>query len=612
MKLPYRTELNALAETYAQARSTEIDPIRHAVDAVGGDPALFIGSGGSMVIAELAAYLHEERCRQPGRACTALEALEAPQLSRRGGLLFSSSAKHPDAKRVFEDFRRRRFAPAVLVTHRDTQEVQEAAGLDTLVVTLPPLAQGDGFLATGSILQLATLLLRAHGLENGLPSILPGVGADEGPLRDEVLVLAPSSLRSVATDIEVRLVESGLAAVQVSDYRNFAHGRHTGFARRSERVTVIALSASNSEALATGTVGTLPDRCDVRRWHVDGSWEEALITLLHRSMRLAGTAGDRVGLDVARPRVPTFGRRLYRLSLHRRLPGRPVGGIERKLLAAGFGDDEAARTFYEEAASAWREQVARERFAGVVLDYDGTVCWTQQRLKLPELAVRDRLCRILDDGALIGFASGRGRSLHVDLRRWLPPEQWDRVIVGLYNGGVVLSLSDELPDLREPTAWSHAVVSAITAMPNAGRLGLTERGAQVTVNALGVSERSTITGMVLDHLMAAEVQASVAVSGHSIDVVPHTSSKLAVVRRVAERAAGSTLAIGDQGQVGGNDHALLAGHPATLTVDRCSADSDSCWFIGTGDRVGPALLEAHLRSLLRRRGGLALTGLEVA
>lgn len=612
VKLPYRTELDALTGTYARARSVEIGPIRHALDMVGSGPALFIGSGGSMAVAELAAYLHEERCRQPGKACTSLEALDAPQLSRRGALLFSSSAKHPDAQRVFEDFRRRRFAPAVLATHRDAESVQGTAGLDTLVLSLPPLEQVDGFLATGSILQLATLLLRAHAPAAELPSSLPDAGPDEAPLRDEVLVLTPSSLRSVAVDLEVRLVESGLAAVQVSDYRNFAHGRHTGFARRSNRVTVIALSASDSEALATGTTATLPERCDVRRWHADGPWEEAVITLLHRSMRLAATAGDRVGLDVARPQVPTFGRRLYRLPLRRRVPGRPVGGIERKLLAAGCGNDDDARALYEQAALAWHEQVRQERFAGVVLDYDGTVCWTQRRFELPELAVQDRLRSILDTGAIVGFASGRGRSLHADLRRWVPPAQWERVIVGLYNGGVVLTLSDELPDLREPTAWSRAVAGALTAMPNAERLEVVERGAQVSVSPLGVSEQSALVGMVSDRLTAAEVQASVATSGHSIDIVPPTSSKLAVVGCVAERAGGSTLAIGDQGQVGGNDHALLAEGPATLSVDRCSGDPGSCWFVGAGDRVGPALLETQLRSLRRRRGGLALTGLEVA
>lgn len=612
MKLPYRTELDALAATYACARDADVDGLRRALQLIGGGPALFIGSGGSMAIAELAASLHEGSCRQPGQACTSLEALVAPQLARRGALLFSSSAKHPDARRVLEDFRRRRFTPAVLATHRAARDVAETAGLDTIVVSLPPLEQPDGFLATGSILQLATLLLRAHVPDIELPPSLQEPVSRELPLRDEVLVLHSPALRSVAVDLEVRLVESGLAAVQVSDYRNFAHGRHTGFARRSDRVSVIALSDQESDALAEGTTAALPQRCDVRRWHVNGPPEVAVLTLLHRSMHLAGATGEHVGLDVARPRVPTFGRQLYRLPLSRRVPARPVGGIERKLLAAGAGDGTEMRAFYEQASVAWREKLGRERFAGVVLDYDGTVCWTQRRFELPGPEMQKRLRSVVDSGAVLGFASGRGRSLHTDLRRWVPQDLWDRVVVGLYNGGVVLSLAAELPDLREPTAWSTAAAGAIRETPSSAGLEVIERGSQVSVSALGVSDQLTLAALVGDRLAAAGVPASVAASGHSIDVVPATSTKLAVVEGVEERAGGSALRIGDQGQLGGNDHALLAGCVGTLSVDRCSADPRSCWFLGSGDRVGPALVERHLAALRPRRGGLAITGVEVA
>jgi hydroxymethylpyrimidine pyrophosphatase-like HAD family hydrolase len=611
MKPPYRIELDALSETYEQALRAEIEPVRRALESIGSGPALFIGSGGSMAVAELAAYLHERRCRQPARACTSLEALDAPQLSRRGALLFSSSAKHPDAQRVLDDFRRRRFAPAVLATHRAADEIQAMAGQDTIVVTLPSLTQPDGFLATGSILQLATLVLRAHLQDSVLAPSLSEPASGEAPLRDEILVLVPPSLRCVATDIEVRLVESGLAAVQVADYRNFAHGRHTGFSRRGSDVSVIALSDRDSDGLAAGTVELLPDCFDVRRWHVDEPWPKAVITLLYRSMCLARDAGERVGLDVARPRVPAFGRRLYRLPLSRRVPARLVGGIERKLLAGAGGDTDDVRRSYEDASATWREQLLAERFAGVVLDYDGTVCWTQRRFELPEVEMRDRLRAILDDGALLGFASGRGRSLHADLRQWVPERQWDRVIVGLYNGGVVCNLTEDLPDLREPTAWSHSAIAAIRALPNAERWEIVERGAQVSISGIGATDQAILATLVCDRLMSAGVQAIVTASGHSVDVIPATSTKLAVVDRVEEQAGGIALAIGDQGQLGGNDHALLARGPFTLSVDRCSADPGSCWFVGAGDRVGPALLARHLQFLRPRLGGLALTGVEV-
>lgn len=561
-----------------------------------------------MVLAQLAARLHEWVCRQPARACTSLELLDLPQLDRRGAMLFSSSAKHPDAQRVLEDFQRGRFGPTALVTHRAKEEVQALGSPDTHVVTLPELDQRDGFLATGSILQIATLMLRAHLDEPELPLTLAG-SHGEAELRDEVLVLCPPSLSCVAADIEVRLVESGLASVQVADFRNFAHGRHTGFARRSERTTVVVLSDAASQPLADATAATMPASADIRRWHGDGAWEMAVVALLLRSMRLAASVGERAGVDVARPAVPAFGRRLYRLPLRRRLPERRAAGVMRKLLAGGVGVDSAGQATYSVAAASWNEALAEQRFSGVVLDYDGTVCWTQRRWELPDARVRDALRDLLARGLVVGFASGRGRSLHTDLRRWVPAALWPQVVVGLYNGAVQLRLNDELPDLREPSDWSRSVIIALGNVPGVRRLEVTERGAQVSVGiAEGVLHHGQLAPVLRDRLEESGVDGQVVTSGHSVDIVMQSSTKTAVADAVEQFGGGAVLAVGDQGQLGGNDHALLARTRWTLTVDRCSADPSRCWFAGTGDRNGPALLVSYLQALRKRRDGFAVIG----
>src|SRR5947207_3254844 len=59
-------------------------------------------------------------------------------------------------------------------------------------------------------------------------------------------------------------------------------------------------------------------------------------------------------------------------------------------------------------------------------------------------------------------------------------------------------------------------------------------------------------------------------SAHAVDIVPADVTKAAVVAQVATLAAGPVLTIGDQGQLGGNDFALLACQPHSLSVDRCS------------------------------------------
>jgi hypothetical protein len=608
VKAPYRLELASLDDTYRSALAIDVDSFARAAKALGAGPAVFTGSGGSMALSRLAARLHERVCLQPSRSCTTLELLDLPQLAHRGAMLMSSSAKHPDAHRVLADFRRGRFSPAIVVTHRLAHDLAPLCGPDARIVTLPEPAQRDGFLATGSILQIATLLLRAYLGNPGLPPRLAPAAHEPSP-RDEVLVLAPPSLSCVAADLEVRLVESGLAAVQVADFRDFAHGRHTGFARRLDRTTVIVLSDHASEALAEGTATALPSDADVRRWRGEGSWAQTVVELLVRSMHMVGETGERSGLDVARPAVPAFGRRLYRLPLSRRVVERLTGGVDRKLLAAGGGGDHAARELYEEAGAAWAARLRTQRFAGLVLDYDGTVCWTHRRFDPPEEALRDALTRLLETGLVAGFASGRGRSLLDGLREWVPRRLWSQVLVGQYNGAVLLRLDEELPDLRAPTPWSRSVTAAVTG-PG---LVIEERGVQVSVSANGsVRHHGRLAASLAARLDSAGLEAQVVSSGHSVDIVAPGTSKIAVAEAVASRAGGQVLAIGDQGQVGGNDHALLSASPWTLTVDRCSADTESCWFAGSGAVVGPELLGRHLASLAPRKDGFVLARTDVS
>lgn len=613
MKAPYFDELRALDETYASILAADPVPLRAAFEELGRGPAVFVGSGGTMVLAILAARLHEWTARQPARACTALEFVDLPQMTQRGALLFTSSAKHPDAHRVMADLRRARFRPAVVLTHRSPDDVAEVAGPDVRVVQMPPLAQRDGFLATGSILQMVVALLRGYLESPMLDNRLREPTEPDTDLRREVVVLTAPALAPVACDLEVRLVESGLAAVQVADYRNFAHGRHTGFARRMEDVTVIALSDPESEALATGTVAALPAGADVRRWHHAGEAPQALVSLLVRSMRLAGSEGRRVGLDVARPTVPTFGRQLYRLPLGKRLPVHLTGGIERKLLSLGAGESGEMRSLYTAAAERWGTEIGPRRFGALVLDYDGTVCWTSRRRALPGEAICDVLERLLEGGLIIGFASGRGQSLHRDLRRCLPESLWPRVLLGLYNGAVRLRLDEPLGDLREPTPWSTSVVEALAPLPLRDRLDVDERGAQVTVElARGALHHGRLDELVRERLASTGVSGQVVASGHSLDIVAAEARKTLVVDAAAELSDAAVLAIGDQGQVGGNDHALLAHSPWTLSVDRCSADPTRCWYAGNGREVGPDLLVRYLRALRSRKQGFALSALEMA
>jgi hypothetical protein len=94
------------------------------------------------------------------------------------------------------------------------------------------------------------------------------------------------------------------------------------------------------------------------------------------------------------------------------------------------------------------------------------------------------------------------------------------------------------------------------------------------------------------------------VSGHSVDITRTDSTKVNVVRALnSQGSVSNVLAVGDQGQVGGNDFELLASVRSSLSVDRCSADPTRCWNLEPAPGFGPATLAKYLGNFKARAFG---------
>jgi hypothetical protein len=243
---------------------------------------------------------------------------------------------------------------------------------------------------------------------------------------------------------------------------------------------------------------------------------------------------------------------------------------------------------------------------GVVLDYDGTCCPTWDRFRPPPIEVQAELLRLLDAGITIGFATGRGRSLHEATRSWLPEAHWQSVHVGLYNGTCLLRLAEEPPNQAPCVGTLAEAADRIEATIQTGLLTVERRRTQVSVSS---SDSGTVGERLLPIVLAVlarppALACKALASGHSVDIVPNDASKVAVLSSVADSSGGAVLAIGDQGQVNGNDFEMLAALQTSLSVDRCSADPTSCWNLDRQGERGPELLVRYLKSL-RVRGGVA-------
>jgi hypothetical protein len=88
-------------------------------------------------------------------------------------------------------------------------------------------------------------------------------------------------------------------------------------------------------------------------------------------------------------------------------------------------------------------------------------------------------------------------------------------------------------------------------------------------------------------------------SGHSYDIVPKASSKLAVVDALISSLPEDCiiLRLGDSGSKTGNDHALLS-HAHGISVGEVCGAAEGCWSLFGSALQGPDALLKILSSLL--------------
>ena len=126
-----------------------------------------------------------------------------------------------------------------------------------------------------------------------------------------IVVLHDTAGKPAATDLESKLVESGVRNVQPADYRNFAHGRHNWIGKHPEDTGVIMLTGSGCEGLAARTADLLPPDIPVVRLHTELDGFDGMLSLLVQCMCAVSALGEQSGIDPGRPGVAEFGKKLY-------------------------------------------------------------------------------------------------------------------------------------------------------------------------------------------------------------------------------------------------------------------------------------------------------------
>lgn len=639
---PYADEMDRLTKTYVWAVNAPLGNLPRAARGAATLPLITIGSGGSYTTAQFAAAIHRRYGSSVASVMTPLEAVSSPQSLRQSAILLATAGgKNPDVLGAFDRLLSREPRRFIVLCAREGSPLARRAEKHPYVefADFEPPSGKDGFLATNSLLASVIQLTRAYAAAYAAADPLPKslgelLGANPGevaevtdrlcrPLweRQTLVVLYGPNCHAAAVDLESKFSEAALGTVQLADFRNFAHGRHHWLAKRGGETAVLALVSEEDRGLADAMLALLPKGIPVARLNVSGSEIAAGLSALAQVFMVVGSAGKARGIDPGDPGVPAFGRKIYHFRAFAEgdywpspVPPAEAAAIERKsgasvssLLARGTLEN------WQSAYRTFRGGLVRARFRGVVLDYDGTLCYEVNRFDPLSETVSRQLNRLLRAGAVLGVATGRGKSVKDSLRQCVQPRFWKRVVVGYYNGGDTAALSDDTrPDGRDAVGPPLEPVASVlrTAFGDPRLAKLTFRLPQITIEPTPGASGDDLWNLLQHLIYTIGVPGVSAVrSSHSMDVVAPGVNKRAVVDRVRELVSGGpdtqVLCVGDRGRWPGNDYSLLSG-PHSLSVDEVSPDPVSCWNLAAPGRRGAAATVDYLQGLAVSGDGLKL------
>lgn len=489
----------------------------------------------------------------------------------------------------------------------------------------------DGFLATNSLLATSVILARLYGEalrgQSQLPETLAELLSGEAPTlangswetlwkSKTLITLYSPATRAAAVDLESKFSEAAIGNLQAVDYRNFAHGRHHWLARHHDSTGVIAFITDEVDDLAIKTLRLIPKKVPTLRIRVRNYGAPASIAAIVHAIRLVGMAGSAAGFDPGRPHVPAFGRKIYHLNAFQRnaenqITRRSASIVRKSGLTTHVLEMRGELQGWDEAYAAHVARLQRARYGGLILDYDGTLCDERRRFAPLEKSIARELSRLARSGAVIGIATGRGKSVRKTLQDALPKSLWKNFVVGYYNGGDIGDLADDShPDGTSTLHESLTPVSeALKNDPLISALAtLTYRKPQITLEPK-TGERAAFLWDYLQEILYRLGSTGVIAlrSSHSIDIIAPKVSKQNVVESVAARIGKGTalLCIGDCGKWPGNDFTLLR-NVHSLSVDEVSLDPTRCWNLAPPGIKGVAATLDYFSHLIAEERGLRL------
>ena len=615
MGKPFEGELKFLKSTIQWANSLELSKLKNSLSKF-DSPIYVVGSGGSLSACHFAVSLFNNQGKF-ARAVTPLELFYLGKTLHNASILFiTASGRNYDIRFAFKQVLEYEPKKIIVLTMRENNPLSEKArqyGISESFDFKIPTGK-DGFLATNSLIGFFVLL---NNSLNGNVYNTKNIGKElQGEIEkflnsiDEdctITVLHGGWSKSVAWDIESKCSEAGLTPTLISDFRNFGHGRHHWFSKRSNSA-ILALTNATDSSLCNKTLNTLPDNIPKLILESDGDGPLSTIDQLIKSFEFISRLGKKVNIDPGKPGVPAYGRKLYHLPYSKLLANPKINGLTKRAELAikrklGVDDLTSVKApeleIWKKSYSKFMNNLAKTSFGMVLFDYDGTICSSSERYHGPSQQITDKLLEILKNGFLVGVITGRGQSVRTDLQKVIPNIYWNEVLVGYYNGSDCGELSNNLlPDKKADTnPCLKPIIPLINEISELYGIEVTTRPNQVTIEITNKSRWNFIRNLVIQSIKTANIsEIQILESSHSMDIIPNTVSKLNIIPSALEKLnerglPDKILSIGDKGQWSGNDFMLLDSEYG-LSVDDVSSKLNSCWNISSmGNRNSSATIE---------------------
>lgn len=614
MGRPFSQEIKQIRDTYNWAVAIDVGPIFLNLE----EKNLWVvGSGGSTSACELLSLL-QFKFSGIGFPTTPLE-LQYRQnaLDSNSNVVFiSASGRNSDILFGFDTALNREPANIFNVCLKKGSLLSNKAKPFSIAKTIEfdiPTGK-DGFLATNSLIAYFTLLPKMFGLIPNVsnlepkPHFLSDINEFANSLIEDftITVLYGGWGKPVAVDIESKFSEAGLGNILLADYRNFGHGRHNWFDKKKRQSAIIAIVTPEEKDIAEKTLKLLPSSIPVLFLTSDKLEFNASLELLIQAFWVVDRFGKKCEIDPGRPGVPDYGSKLYKLKYSKFYQSPLPKGVTQKEYLAISRKSGNASIMFDDSFSIWlkhysdyKRKLENSKFNGLIMDYDGTLCSSEEKYNGPREEIKNSINNFLKSGIAIALVTGRGKSIREVLQEFIPKLYWKKVIVGYYNGSQIGLLDDtNLPNAAPIDDDLMAIEQLLLNEPLLkNKIELDPRLGQLTAKFKTHENANSLKQLMIDLIRNSfPFKVQILESSHSIDIILIETTKSKVIEYCTKLLGGANqdlqfLSIGDRGKWPGNDYQLLSNH-YSLSVDQVSADPNSCWnFASLGTRRVEATLE---------------------